>query len=223
MISRPEFVIETPTSISTNENSNDYVEQFKQNEDNSVETKQETSQENNQDEPNLKPIELNALFESYEEFLSSFNQYKKRTNQVYSITNSTMKTKTVPISVLFKCKYSKCVEKCKSKGNGIRPLQQYSAKNCPAHIRLTNIMRKGEYTDQFKITKFEPHHNHDLDPNTFRFDPQNRIMDKKDQAIANELLDVLKAAPRDVAKYMSERTNKVVLPSDLNNIKQRFR
>ncbi len=175
-------------------------------------------------------IKLGHVFQSYEEFIEAFEKYKQETYQVFATSHSTKKSvngknkshKPGLATVLYQCKYAKCVENCKSKVTGQRNLQHYSGTGCTAQIRINNIVEKATYTDKFKITKFDKNHNHVLDPNAFLFDTQYRILGKDDQKFAHELLSI-HAQPADVARYLSEKTKKMVLPSDLNNIKQRMR
>jgi hypothetical protein len=166
-------------------------------------------------------IRLNAEFTSFDEFIQEFDSYKQATLQVYSIASSTKKgDKTGYVTVLFKCKYSR--NHTVSKGKGKRVHQLDHAIGCDAHIRVTNTRKNLKYTDKFRITQCDTGHNHVLDFNSFRLDTQNRILDKEDQIYASNLLSLGITVPR-ACEHMSRRTNKCVLPVDLNNIKSRYK
>jgi hypothetical protein len=148
-------------------------------------------------------LELNAVFDSYEEFLDEFDSYKQATFQVYSIVNKTKKQdKSGFAYVVFKCKQSK----------------NHLTNRCNAQIRVNNIRKDRQYTEKFKITKFEVGHNHELEEDLyFQHDPHNRIQQRTDRIVTPNLLSIT------VSVAEANTTNTEVTPVDQQNIETHTR
>ena len=74
-------------------------------------------------------------FMKFDDFLKWFDEYNEKTNQLFTVTNSSIESDNYRYRI-YKCIYHKDPTKINSRGNGERPVQNYYATGCKAHLRV---------------------------------------------------------------------------------------
>lgn len=185
----------------------------------------ELNQINNNETEDLDTLYLNRTFKSYHEFLLVFNNYRKRTNQLFRKGKGEflkIKNENNEYKLDQNRPYKYQVFECVHFGNGNETKGRFKGA-CTAKFRL-NYELTGEHRDMYKITVFDCTHSHPVTKEEFDLHPQNRRLDEEQSRIARHFLD-LGCKPSKVAGYFpikqQQQNKKSRLEDDLNTFEGR--
>jgi hypothetical protein len=99
--------------------------------------------------------------------------YWHKTHQILTKYKSQFTSSGKQKIIHYKCVHHKKPEKIKSKSTGIRPLQNYNAKGCPAEYQIYYVEQKQNY-GKYQIRKWNPEHNHELNETDYKLHFKNR-------------------------------------------------